>query len=144
MSAKPKKYTLAYLDSAPTVSPAMAQRFLKETFQCGYDDYCTEMLTTSFIDRINMIQVNMMGGNLDYYKIWCLFESDMNIEEVFNCNPPGFAMMMSMPLLKKQLFKKLYPHTVYAGSKDEHVLDHIDAIIDHMHDHMHEWRLNMC
>jgi hypothetical protein len=102
------------------------------------------MLDKSFLDRINMIQDNVMGGNLDCHKIWHLFESDVNIEEAFNCNPPGFAMMMLMPLLKKQLFKKLYPHTAHAGSKDEHILDHIDAIIDHMHDHMHERRLSMC
>ena len=56
----------------------------------------------------------------------------MNIEEVFYCNPPGFAMMMSMPFLKKELHKVLYPNIAHAGSMSESILDQIDAIIDHM------------
>jgi hypothetical protein len=142
MSTKPETVLFSYLDFSPAVSAAMAHKFLKEAFQTGYDDCCTEMLAKSFIDRINMIQGDMMSGNLDYYEIWSIFVSDMQIEE-FNCNPPGFTMMMSLPLLKKQLFKKLYPHNVYAGSKDEHALDHIDAIIDHMNERIHERKLNM-
>jgi hypothetical protein len=82
----------------------MAHRFLKEAFQyCGYDDSFTELWATSIIDRMNLIQENMIAGNLDCAEIWRLFESDMNIKEVFYCNPPGFAMMMSMPFLKMEL-----------------------------------------
>ena len=75
MSTKPKKVYFSYLDSAPTVSPAMAHRFLKEAFQyCSYDDSFTELLATLIIDRMNLIQENMIAGNLDYAEIWRLFE----------------------------------------------------------------------
>ena len=79
-----------------------------------------------------MIQHDIMVLDLDFYEIWLLFDRDTNIGEVFNCNPPGFAMMMSMALLKKQLFKQLYPNATYAGSAAEHILDNMDEIIDHL------------
>jgi hypothetical protein len=65
----------------------MAHGFLKEAFQCcGYDDSFTELLATSITNRMNLIQENMITGSLDYAEIWRLFDSDVNIEEVFYCN----------------------------------------------------------
>jgi hypothetical protein len=113
MSTKPETVYFSHLDSAPTVSPAMAHQFLKEAFQyCGWDSSFTDLWATSCIDRINMIQGNTIAENLDYGEIWRLFESDMDTEEVFYCNPPGFAMMMSMPFLKNDLHKRLSQHCI--------------------------------
>ena len=135
MSRKPQSLFFSYPDSASSLSPATVQKFLKEAFQCGYDDYCTKLLAKSIIEKMSTIQENMIAGNLDFIEIWLLFESDQEIvyiEEVFQCNPPGFAMMMSMPWLKKKLHKQLHPYTAYAGSTSELILDQMDAIIDHM------------
>ena len=117
------------------VTPAMAQRFLKGAFKCTYDDCCTELLAQSIIERMNLILENMIAGNLEHAEIWRLFETDKDIafiEEAFACNPPGFAMMMSIPWLKKKLFKQLHPYTAHGGSVDESILDQMDVIIDHM------------
>jgi hypothetical protein len=132
MSTKPEKVCFSHLDSTTPVTPVLAHGFLKEAFQCSHHDHCTEKLAKSFIERINMIQHDVVVLDLDHCKIWLLFESDTNVEQVFNCNPPGFAMMMSMPLLKKQLFKQLHPHAAHAGSVAEHTLDHMDEIIEHL------------
>jgi hypothetical protein len=138
MSRKPQFVYFSYLDSAPPLTPAMAQRFLKEAFsECG--NAHTELLAKSIIERIKMIQENMIAGKVDYAKIWHLFETDEEIifiEEVFACNPPGFAMIMSMPWLKKKLHKQLRPIpnlcNAHAGPRSELILDQMDAIINHM------------
>jgi hypothetical protein len=109
----------------------MAHRFLKEAFQCSCHEDCVEDLAKSFIERIKMTQDNIMFLDLDYYAVWHLFERETNIQEIFKCNPPGFGMMMSMQLLKKQLFKQLYPNATHEGSAAEHTLDHMNEIIDH-------------
>jgi hypothetical protein len=135
MSTKTDEDAFSYLDSATPVTPALAHRFLKEAFQCSYDDNYdidwTEEEAKSIIVRTNMIQCDIVVLDLDVYQIWLLFERDTNIGEVFNCNPRGFAMMMSMTLLKKRLFKQLCPNNTYAGSAAEHTLDNMDEIIDH-------------
>ena len=141
MSTKPDEVHFFYLDSATPVTPALAHKFLKEVFQYSYyEKYeynCTEEEAKSIIKRINMIQHDIMVLDLDVYQICLKFDRDMNVgevfKEVFKCNPPGFAIMMSMPLLKKQLFKQLYPNATYAGSAAEHILDNMDEIIDHLH-----------
>jgi hypothetical protein len=136
MSTEPDEVHFSYLDSATPVTPAMAHRFLKEVFQCSYcDSYeydWTEEEAKSIIERINMIQYDLMVLDLDVDDIWHLFDTDDNVREVFKCNTPGFAIMMSMPLMKKRLFKQLYPNATYAGSAAEHTLDDMDEIIDHL------------
>jgi hypothetical protein len=137
MSTKPDKVHFSYLDSATPVTPTLAHRFLKEAFRCRYDENYeendwTEEEAKSIIERINMIQHDILVLDLDCYKIWLLFDRDTNVGEVFKCNPPGFAIMMSMPLLKKQWFKQLYPNATYAGSAAEHTVDNVDEIIDHI------------
>jgi hypothetical protein len=135
MSRKPQSVYFFYLDSAYPLSPVTAQRFLKEAFQCGYDDHCTKLLAKSISERMSTSQENIIAGSLDFIENWLLFKSNPEIfyiEEVFPCNPPGFAMMMSMPWLKKKLHKQLHPYTAYVGSTSESILDQMDAIIDHM------------
>jgi hypothetical protein len=136
MSTEPDEVHFSYQDSGMPVTPALAHRFLKEAFQCRYDESYddnnwTEEEAKSIIERINMIQHAIMVFDLDIYDIWLLFERDTNVGEVFDCNPPGFVIMMSTPLLKKQLFKQLHPNATYAGSATEHKLDNMDEIIDH-------------
>jgi hypothetical protein len=144
MSAEPDEVHFSYLDSATPVTPAMAHRFLKEGFQCGYfDSYeydWTEEEAKLIIERINMIQDDIYDQVLELYDIWLLFDRDVALAyysppgggEVFKCNTPGFAIMMSMPLVKKRLFEQLYPNATYAGSAAEHTLDDMDEIIDHL------------
>ena len=93
---------------------------------------CTSEEAESIIERINMIQDDIMVLELDLYTIWLLFERDTKVGEVFKCNPPGFAMMMPMPFLKNDLHKRLCPNTAYAGSTSESILEQVDAIMDHM------------
>jgi hypothetical protein len=105
---------------------------LKEAFQCSYHEDCEEELAKSFIERIKMIQDVIVFLDLDYYAVWHLFERDTNVQDIFKCNPPGFVMIMSMPLLKKQLFEPLHPNATHEGSAAEHTLDHMNEIIDHL------------
>ena len=143
MSAFPDKFS--YMDGASPVTAALAHRFLKEAFQCHYNDGVyqeewTDEEAKSIIQRINMIQDDIYDMVLDLYDIWLLFDRDVGLAyysppgggEVFKCNPPGFAIMMSMSLLKKTLFKQLYPNATYAGSEAENTLDDMDEIIDHL------------
>ena len=131
------------LDSASPVTPQLAHRFLKDAFQCRCDDGCHEEELTdeeakSIIERLYMIQDDIVALDLDLYDIWLLFERDVGVAchcppgggEVFQCNPPGFAIVMSMPLLKKTLFKQLCPNVTCAGSTVEHTLDCMDEIVN--------------
>jgi hypothetical protein len=143
MSAFPDKFS--YMDGASPVTAALAHRFLKEAFKCRYEngDYQEEWLDEEakyIIHIINMIQDDIYYLELELYDIHNLFDRDIAMAyhyppgggEVFMCNPPGFAIMMSMVLLKKTLFKQLYPNATYAGSEAENTLDDMDVIIDQL------------
>ena len=127
------------MDGASPVTAALAHRFLKEAFKCRYEngDYQEEWLDE---EAKYIIRFRMTNLELELYDIHNLFDRDIAMAyhyppgggEVFMCNPPGFAIMMSMVLLKKTLFKQLYPNATYAGSEAENTLDDMDVIIDQL------------
>ena len=146
MSAQSEE-PFSYLDSVTPVTPQLAYRFLKEAFKCRCDDGCYEEEWTneeakSIIEYMYMIQDDIMALDLDLYDIYLLFERDVGVTyhfppgggEVFRCNPPGFTIMMTMPLLKKTLWKQLFPNVMYAGSSVEHTLDNMDEIVKFLND----------